>query len=384
MKTARAWFSLTLALWSGILFAAEPPAAVPAGFYVIPSFSFSELYNDNILLTPNDRKGDFITRLSPGITAGYESAPLTLLGGYTFDGEIFAHNSALNDAMARQKADFDFRYLPTRLLTLALKGEYLETQTPGELNVRTGIPSGRRRADRFLLDPSVAYRFDPLTTGTTGYTFTKDRLSGGGITTDTHVGRLGVERRFTRQDLGSLEYTYRQFIFGGDDTTDSHAITPGWTRELTPATSLTLKAGPRFSEGSVDAEIGSSIRHRFREGEVSLSYSRSQTAVAGEAGSATTDGVMLTLKYKVLPLLEFGAAPAFFRTARGPSDSKVYRIKFDATYEITRWLSLVGSYEYSFQKGILPGAVVAGGRHAEIPNNILFLKLEIKDRFRVF
>ena len=357
-----------------------PTAALAqAGYYVTPSFSFTETYNDNILLTTSNRKADFISRFTPGILAGYESAPLTLLGGYNFDGEIFAHNTDLNVAMARQNASLDFKYLPTQLLTLALKGDYTETLAPRELNVLSGIAGGRARANHFLLDPSMAYRLYPLTTGTVGYTFTKDRLSGG-ITTDTHLGKIGLDRKLTPRDTANIEFTYRQFVFDTNDTTRSYAIMPGWTRAITPLTSFTLRAGPRFSSGSVDPEVLASIRHRLKEGALSLAYTRSQTTAVGSAGALKTDSVALVAKYRLLPLLEVGATPGFFRTKLASSEAKVSRVKVDATFEVTKWLSLVGSYEFSFQKGSLDRA----RPRDEISQNLILLKLVATNRFRLY
>lgn len=369
------WFILA------ILFEVFVPTAAlaQAGYYVTPSFSFTETYNDNILLTPSNGKGDFISRFTPGILAGYESAPLTLLGGYNFDGEIFAHNTDLNAAMARQNASLDFKYLPTQLLTLALKGDYTETLAPRELNVLSGIAGGRARANHFLLDPSMAYRFDPLTKGTVGYTFTKDRLSGG-VTTDTHVGKIGLDRRITPRDTASLEFTYRQFVFDMDETARSYAIVPGWTREITPLTSFTLRAGPRFSSGSADPEVLASIRHRLKEGALSLAYTRSQATAVGTAGALKTDSVALVAKYRLLPLLEVSATPSFSSNTSSGSEAKVYRMKLDATYEMTKWLSLVGSYEYYLQKGIL-----GVRRHDEdISQNVVLFGLVTKFRTRLY
>lgn len=373
------WRSRWLLLASLVGVFVPTAALAQAGYYVTPSFSFTETYNDNILLTASNGKGDFISRFTPGILAGYESAPLTLLGGYNFDGEIFAHNTDLNAAMARQNASLDFKYLPTQLLTLALKGDYTETLAPRELNVLSGIAGGRARANHFLLDPSMTYRFDPLTKGTVGYTFTKDRLSGG-VTTDTHLGKIGLDRRITPRDTASLEFTYRQFVFDMDETARSYAIVPGWTRELTPLLNFTLRAGPRFSDGSVDPEVSATIRRKLKEGEVSLVSTRSQTTVVGEAATVTTDSVSLVAKYKFLPFLELSASPSFFRTKLASSEAKVSRVKVDATFEVTKWLSLVGSYEFSFQKGSLDRA----RPRDEISQNLILLRLVATDRFRLY
>ena len=58
----------------------EKAAAPPAdGFYITPSLSIGELYDDNIFFTDTNRKQDFFTRVSPGIQAGYQSTPFTFM-----------------------------------------------------------------------------------------------------------------------------------------------------------------------------------------------------------------------------------------------------------------------------------------------------------------
>ncbi|MBI4526144.1 MAG: hypothetical protein HY695_20285 [Deltaproteobacteria bacterium] len=418
-------------LWLGLLFLAPVffPAKVQgqAGIYATPSLTITEFYSDNIEFTPSNRLKDWVTRIGPGLQVGYESAPLTLLGGYNFDAEIFAHLSDFTTSMARQKAFLDFRYLPVRPLTLSLKGEYIETQTPGELNVLSGVPTGRSQAQRFLFEPSVAYRFDRLTTGTLGYTFTKDEA--GDLTTDTHVGKLAIDRQITRLDHLGLEYIFTQFLFRGEelfilskgdtklpsplpvctgagaipcsisvfrgrDTVLVHSIGPRWTRELTPLTTVSLRVGPRFSEGSVDAEVDATIRHRFKSGEVSFTYARTQASVVGESGTVDTDGVTLEAKYRILPPLEISAAPSFHTNKQGTAQSDVYRIKLEANYRLYSWLSLVGSYEWVHQNGILlPPAVLAFpaelaaadfGRHVNTTQNVFALSLVGKFRTRLY
>ena len=119
--------------------------------------------------------------------------------------------------------------------------------------------------------PSTAYRFDPFTEGIGAYTFM--RQQSGGETSDEQVADLRLNRRLTAMDTGSLGYIVRYFRFTGDDlsdgdTTTSQSFLLGWTRQLTPMTHLELRAGPRFSAGTVNAEASLAVRHRLQELEV--------------------------------------------------------------------------------------------------------------------
>lgn len=353
-------------------------AGAQPGVFVTPSFSIAEVYDDNLFFTPSRREKDLISRFSPGIQAGYQSVPLTLLGRYTFDAEIYPDHPELDDAQVRQEAGIEFRSRPNRTLTLSFDGAFLETQTPGQLNVATGILVGRVRAQRLSAKPGVAYEFDPLTAGAAEYTLTEDELSGG-VTILTHVGDLRLDRRITPLDTGSVGYTLREFDFDPGGTTTSHAVTLGWTRQLTPLTSLTLRGGPRFSEGSVDPEVSASIRHRLRLGEVSFTYSRSQTTVIGRAGSVDNEAFIATAVLEPLPSLEVRAAPSLLRTFDADREARVYALDLTAEYKITAWLSLEGAYEFSFQEG-----GVNAIRDEEISHNIILLRLTVKQPYRIY
>lgn len=365
-------------------------ALAQAGFYVTPSFSFGEVYDDNIFSTASQPESDFISRFTPAIQAGYQSAPLTLLGRYSFDAEIYAKHPDLNAAQVRQQASIELKYLPTRPLTLSVNGRYFETQTPSELNVLTGLQVGRSRASSFSLAPSVAYQFDPLTTGTGGYTFSTDELDGG-VSTDTHAMNLGLDRRITPQDTGNLGYTFRHFIFGGsgttadNDTLTSHVLTLGWTREITPLISVTLRAGPRFSQGSVVPEAYASIRYKLKSGELLFTYAKSQTTTIGEAQLLDTDSFSASVSYQFSRFLQLSAAPSFYRNSSEGSDVKVYGLSLGATYIITEWLSLVGSYQFSLQQGSFTSTTgTPGSPDQEISHNIVVLRLVATYPYRVY
>ncbi len=372
-----------LAIPLALLGALSAPTAALAqsGFYLTPAFSVAEVYDDNIFSTPSSRESDFISRFTPDIQAGYRSAPLTLLGRYTLDAEVFAEHAELNSAAARQLASIDLRYLPTPRLTLSLTGSYVDTHTPGELNVESAIEVRRARAQRLSGGPSAAYRFDARTEGTLDYMFSRDQLEGG-VTTDAHVARLGLDRRLTTRDTGSLGYTFRRFFFDGDEST-SHAVTLGWIRDFTAFTSATLRAGPRFSDGSVDPELSLSILHRLQRGELSLFYARTLTTVIGEAGAVETDSVGATVSYTLLPRLDLRAAPSFSRSSRDGGDLEVYRFFLEAGYRVNKWIELAASYQWSFEQGRLEATSVATARGEEIIHNIFLLRLTFTYPYRI-
>ena len=271
VKLLAAAIVLALVLASG-----QAPAWAQAGWYLIPSFRISESFDDNIFGTSSNKESDFISRFSIGLQRGYRSEPFTLLFSGGFDAEVFAKNPQLNDAVSGWHSGLNLQYLPTRPLTLGLNVDYTETRSLTTLNQALTAPSlaaptpattlefGRQKTTFLTAAPSVAYQFTPLTSGTSGYTFTQTTQEGG-FTNTAHQPTLGLSHRFTPLDTGMLNYRLDIFENEGSSTTYGNVVTIGWTRQLTPDTTVTLQAGPRFnSDGSLNAEASASLAHRFK------------------------------------------------------------------------------------------------------------------------
>ena len=364
INAKKKWQCLTGLLLIAILL---PHAANAQGnYFLVPSITLAEVYDDNVFLTSSQREHDFISRASPAVVGGYRSTQLTLIGYYTFDADYYARHTDFNDINAREEGGIDFTYRPDQLLTLSLNAQYIETEIPSNLNFETGLASGRMNVERFSVTPAARYRFDPRTTGNASYTFTDDTVAGG-LDTETHSTSVGLDRRVTRRDTASLAYTYRRFNFE-NDSEDSHLPTIGWTHRLTQLTSVTLVGGPRFSDGNVDPEILALIRHRLDRGELTFGYARSQSTVLGESGTVETDTFEVTALYSPDRYWQFRAVPSYVISKRGRFDAEVFRTSFEVSYQLTNYLSFIGAYEFSNQDGSLVGP--GGG---DITRNVIMV-----------
>ncbi len=327
-------------------------ARVSPGFYVTPSVSISEIYDDNIFISETNR-ADYITRVSPGLTVGYRSDPLTLLGTFAFDISYFALHSELNkQPVDREAYGLDLSYQPDPRLMLGLTGAFTKTERPGELEVETGIESERRRTTQYRFSPSVSYRFDPRTLGNASYRYTSNEKSGGVSGTIQKID-LSLSRAMTAVDTGTLGYGFALFESDGSESTSSHNVTLGWARQLTGLTLVSLRAGPRFSDGEVDAEASASLRHSLRQGHVLVEYVHTQTTVIGRAGTQTTDRLSASLAFDATRELSLDLSPAVRQIsaedAKGSREIHVYGMSAGAKYRITRWLDLRADYRFSFR-----------------------------------
>lgn len=328
-------------------------AAAESGFFAEPAITLAGVYDDNLFSSGTERIEDFFLRLSPAIEAGYQSTPLTLLGRYVFDAEAYARNPKLDTTPVRQHAVLDLQYRSTPRLTLSTNASYTETQRPGELNLTSrgvSIESGRTRAERRAIAPALAYRIDPVTLGTATYSFAGDKLDGG-VDTDTHTTALRLDRAVSRDNTVHAGYTYNQLRFSGAESIEAHVLIFGVTHKLSPQTSATFLGGPRFTEGSTDPELSASVRHRLRQGELSLAYARSQSTAIGLSGVVTTEALDATATYSPTTALEFRATPGIAQVERAGFQAEVYRFNVEMAYRLDRLFSLFSSYQYSVQRG---------------------------------
>ena len=320
-----------------------------AGWYVIPSFGLREEFDDNVFRTSSDRRSDFITRFTPGLSAGYQSEPLTLLGSFDFDAEIFARHTEFSDAANRKRAGLDFRYIPTRPLTLTLVADWTETLRPTELEEDI-LEIGLRKTTRLRVNPTASYQFDPATRGTAQYLFRSREVEDGPETT-TNRGTLNLTRQMSPVDVGLLGYRVTVFEADGDSVV-SHTPTIGWNRDLSKSMTAGVNAGPRFTDGDIEPEAAAFLEYRLRTGSVRLDYSHTEVLVLdqGSADFGSQDRVGVTFRTEPIRLLQIEAEPVFRRIIRNNRDDAfVYELRAAVAYRLTRWMTLSAEYRFRLQ-----------------------------------
>jgi hypothetical protein len=326
---------------------------------------------------PRDREDDFISRASPGVEAGYSSEPLSITGRYRFDAEYYPDHSDLNDAMARQDASVRATYLPNRRLTTALDGGFNESDRPRDLNQLipsadqqlpgTGLDDPRARVRRYFATPNVSFRWTRRVSTDADYSYERTEEAGG-ITSDTHSAGGRVNRRITRRDTADVGYDYRNFrfedarrapgtepvpdpeSFANEDTSESHVVTFGWTREFTPRVELLLRGGPRFTEGSIDGDALAKLGYALDRGDLFVQYARTENTAVGELGAVKTDAIVGGIGYEVARNVRVQAALGYARNETDSFDADVYTANVGVDYQTREWLKLFLSYDFSLQQ----------------------------------
>jgi hypothetical protein len=369
-----------LAQTAGSYAAPSIPSAGPGGYYLIPSVTLAEVFDSNVFLTTNP-ESDFITRLTLGSQFGYKSAPLTILGNYSFDTEVYARNPDLDNVGQNQRGVVDIRYLPDRRTTLGLNAVFARSSNPTLLAQQQGlqpiaqIQTGRQETTGFTITPNASYKFSRLWSGTAAYSYSLFTQQGGTSTT-SNVVTLGTSRVFTPKDTGSLNYYFRAYESDQGSST-SNAITLGWTHAFSPFTTVTVRAGPRVTQGQLGPEVFISAQHRLKFIDLSASYVVTQAIDLGQSAPVTTHTLSGAAGFRVLRFLQVSVGPSF-QTSSGEGQSNAgttdyYAVNASATYQINKWLSARASYSWSLQTG-------TGG---DIPHDLFGIGLAVAYPMRI-
>lgn len=364
---------------------------IPEDIYIMPWIAGGVVYDDNVFFQPrNLKQGDGFIRVTPGLQASYQSTPLTVVANYRFDSEKYNRFDNLSNVFQRQFATLEFRGRPSNNWNLNNTFGFAETHTPFELNVLTLAQSARFKTDRYFVNPSTEYRFDPLTRFRGEYGYSKD-IFNGGPEINSNIWTLAMDRRVGAHDWIGPYYVGRYFTFGGNltgftpgflggnpDPVTSNALLMSWRHDFTADTSLDMRAGPRMISGTLDnqPEAFVGLRHRIQGGELGLTYINALTTVIGTFGVAKTNSIALHGIYEPFQHWTFTLQPSAAWLDSSTFTSTVYTTYVEAAYQINKYLTAKGSAYFSYQESnFIPSGGTTPGNFI-IPRNVYWLRLE--------
>jgi hypothetical protein len=250
--------------------ALSPAVSAQTRFTFVPSLSIAGVYDDNLFAVQEGSAGKML-QLRPTVEGNFESPRLRFLSLYSQD-MLRSNFSTLNTVDARRHAYLDIEFRSSPLTTFGVVGRYDRSETPGDIELDTGILGARRTAQRWQLSPTLVRRLNPRSVITAGYDFTRenelDTPSG-----TLHQGRVALSREFTSRSAIVGTYLARYFVDHLGESS-SHSVLAGWTREMAPHTHLSVYAGPRVSsyQSGVKPELSASLRRDTNRFDVRADY----------------------------------------------------------------------------------------------------------------
>ncbi|HVG69714.1 MAG TPA: hypothetical protein VM819_02360 [Vicinamibacterales bacterium] len=332
------------------LTALSPAVSAQTRFTFVPSLSIAGIYDDNLFAQENGSAGKML-QVRPTVEGSYESPRLRFLSLYSQD-MLRSNFSTLNTVDARRHAYLDTEFRTSPLTSFGVVGRYDRSETPGEIDLDTGILGTRRTAQRWQLSPTLVRRLNPRSVITAGYDLTRenelDTPSG-----TLHQARVALSREFTSRSAVVGTYLARYFVDPLGEST-SHSVLAGWTREMAPHTHLSLYAGPRVSsyQSGVKPEVSASLRRDTNRFDVRADYWHGETIILGIEGPVAVDSGSLRIAWPFRSRWEFG-------THLGATDidtidfreARVYRSTLLASWTSRGMYSVSASYGVDYQQG---------------------------------
>jgi hypothetical protein len=265
-------------------------AAAQSHIEAVPSVTVGSVYDDNLFAQAEGSVGQMLM-VRPGLGTAIDTRRLSLSSLFTFDSQRSNH-ADLTMIDARRHADTNMKYRATDMTTLGLMAQYDRTETPGEINIGTGILSDRRQAQRFEVSPNFAHRFRPHTSVTGSYDWMAESLVDNG-TGRMQVVRAGLSQISSARSTLSGMVQERHFADPTDATngSDSLALLGGWDHQFSPASRFSIQAGPRVSSyRGLLPEVNAGIMRETPRLKLGVDYAHSETIVLGIRGPVTYNG----------------------------------------------------------------------------------------------
>ena len=317
---------------------------------IVPSVSIGAVYDDNLFADVEGSAGQML-QIRPSIEASHESPRLTFLSVYSQD-MLRSNHADLNTMDARRHAFLDTKFRSTPLTTIGVAARYDRSETPGELELDTGILGPRQTAERWQVAPNFARRMSPRSVLSGGYDFTREHeidTPGGTM----HQARLAISREWTARTDVIGSYLGRYF----NDSFESHtsqSLLAGISREVAPGTQFSFYAGPRITSyrSGFKPEVSSGFIRTTPRINLALDYWHGETIILGVRGPVAVDSGTARVSWPLSARLEVGAGGGV--TDIDTIDNRkarVYRTSLIGSWT-TRGMYTVGaSYGLDYQEG---------------------------------
>ena len=335
----------------------EPTRKAP--LTIVPSFTISEEYNDNVFLDNSNRQHDFITGFTPGITITWERPTYRLAAGYNFTAELFARETNESHAFDRQNFFLDTSWKVDPQLTLSLTDTFIFS-TDTNLIARESVATGRDRSWSNVLGAGVGYQLTEFWTLRGGGSYTVERFSRSGLQdSDVYRANIGADRRLSSRLTVGGGYEFGYFDIDNEEKATTHTPRIGGAWRPTETITLALSGGPSIEvresgKTRVTPAITCAYGQKTFFGSVGLGYDRAIGTASGLGGPTDND---IVTGYITLTTLMRGLTVAFlptFSNVQSPHSNQIdiqsFTLPVQITYRFTEYLALIAGYQFFHQR----------------------------------
>jgi hypothetical protein len=334
-------------------------------FKVTPSVSLRGEYNDNIFFSESDEEDDYIGTVSPGLEMSDRTERLALnLAG-------FAHVIEYADHSKVSGVDYDgngrLKYNLTPRLLFNTGALYDKSTQPDRDVVETGLIQSDKTRYRQRYNGGLRYILSEKAAAELSYLYQHDNWDSHDPD-DENLTVNSADMLFTYDLSGTFNSTVGRLNFGyanyDYETSDVNLYfgTLGFLHHFSEIYSIQLDAGPRYTDSSFDGGGndqtwgGRGNLHLIYSGEftrVDLGASHDITAASGRRGAVERTAFVLDARHQLLEKLWPGISAGYYLNksshdefASDKIDEQTVRVRPRLSWEINRYVSLEGAYEY--------------------------------------
>jgi predicted porin len=364
----------------------NPPA--PQGWLTLtPTFTLGMAYNDNVDLTSDDKHSDFILGLTPGVTVAIQRPGFRLLGGYQVSGEVYLDETDRSDFGKEQNFFADLFYQVSPSVTFTLSDQFVYSRDSNSIT-SGGVSVGFQDAFRNTLAPRLRWQATQTTGVSLAASYTLIRFTGGGEgdsadeseqDSDTYRLSLGADRRLTPRLNGIVNFEVAHFDFERESSGWTYTPTVGIGYDVTRTLRASVTGGATILDRDGDTTVSPAWRvaltQAFKFGSFQFGYDRS--VVAETIGLSDRQAIFASLSIPTLLRgLRLDFTPRYIIADTDVSDTssgnedrkeKTLTLSLQATYQIARNISLIGSYTFFRQ---------TSNREGDIDQNRVFLGVQ--------
>jgi hypothetical protein len=334
----------------------QPPRRAP--LTITPSLTVEEEYDDNILLNNDDRRWDFITRFTPGLSLEIERPLYRLTASYDFTADIYARNPARNHAFDRHRFLLDSLYRVDPQLTLTLTDTF-SFNTNTNLIGAEGVATGRDRAWSNSLAGGAAWQATPRTALRGSASWTIQRFQRQDLhDSDVYRAEAAVERTLTPRLTGSLGYEIAYFDIQDEVTVTAHTPRLGVIYRFTETVTGSLSAGPSVEvpergDIHITPAVTASLRQRTAWGTAGVDYTQAVGTAGGLGGTTVNQSAGLFVQLTTLTrglVVEAGPRYTIVESHDDRIDVQSFSLPVTAIYRLAPWVAVVASYTFFRQR----------------------------------
>jgi hypothetical protein len=369
------------------LFVACALALAPVGLgaqsraTIVPSATFSTLYDDNIFAKAIG-SADQMMLITPSIESGYETSTMLLLGAYSFDVLRSLLHPTISTLNSRRHAALDTHFQLSPRFTVGFGGRYDRTDSASEFQFVTGILLDRVRAERWQGGPSFTYKLGPRTTANGLFNWISEGVDDS-VGSSENVAQVGVTRSTGPRSSAGVSLLGRRFVSAseaivpsglptatvrGDILTfhDGFTVAHGgtfvsvaplavWNYEVAPMTRIAVQAGPRYStarDGIVPEIAAGFGRKAPNVVNYGVDYWRGETIVLGVLGPVEVNSGTARFSVPVRRNVEIGVHGGVFDSQTlSQGNVRVYHAEVVGAWTMRGLYTFAASYGTDFQHG---------------------------------